>query len=91
MSWSVSAFGKAPAVATKLAADFARIKCTEPEETIKNSVAAAFAAGLAAMPPGLVVTAEASGSQYAPDSSKKPAEFSNQLTVKLQPHGAFLE
>lgn len=91
MSWSVSAFGKAPAVAAKLAEQFARIKCTEPEETIKNSVAAAFASGLGAMPPGMVVTAEANGSQYAPDSSKAPNEFSNSLTVKLQPHGAFLE
>jgi hypothetical protein len=90
MSWSVSAIGKSAAVAAKLAKDFTAIKCTEPEETIKNKVAEAVAAGLAAFPVGMAVRVEASGSQYAPDSSK-PTELQNQLKVELMPLFGFID
>src|SRR5436305_369581 len=43
MSWSASAIGKPTAVAAKLAKDFAQVKCTEPEETIKQGVASIMA------------------------------------------------
>lgn len=87
MSWSVSAMGKPAAVATKLAADFARIKCTEPEESIKNTVASAVATGLAAFPPNQAVSVEASGSQ----SSSNPGEATNSLSVSLKPLWGFVE
>lgn len=90
MSWSVSRVGKPAAVAAALAKDFAAIKCSEPEETIKNSVATAVAAGLAAFPPSLAVKVVASGSQYSPDSTK-PNEKQNQLSVVLEPIHGFVE
>ena len=90
MSWSVSAVGKAPAVAAKLATQFAAIKCAEPEETIKGNVASAVASALAVFPPSYAVRVEASGSQHAPDS-KKPAELSNSLIVKIEALYGFVE
>src|ERR1700758_5741504 len=90
MSWSIGAVGKAPAVAAKIAADIARIKCTEPEETIKNTVGDALARALAVMPPNMAVRVDAAGSQYAPDSTK-PTEFQNSLSVKLEPLYGFVE
>lgn len=89
MSWSVSAIGKPAAVAAKVKADLAVIRCQEPEETIKNHVGAAIEAGLAAFPANYAVRVEANGSQYAPDY-QKPAEVQNQLSVKIEPLGVFL-
>lgn len=89
MSWSVNAMGNPKAVAEKLAKDFANIKCSEPEESIKSSVSIAVAAALAAFPPNMAVQVEANGSQWAPDSSK-PDEKQNSLSVKINPLGAFL-
>lgn len=91
MSWSVNRMGKPSAVAAALAKDFAGIHCQEPEQTIKNKVAEAIAAALAVFPPHLAVTVEASGSQYAPDSTNKPEEKQNNLTVKLTPIHGFVE
>ena len=90
MSWSVQAIGKPAAVAAKLAKDFANIKCAEPEETIKNKVAEAVAAGLAVFPPTMAVSVTASGSQLAPDS-KQPNELQNQLKIELTPLYGFIE
>jgi len=89
MSWSVTAFGKPAAVRSKLAGDFARIKCSEPEETIKTKVAEAIDAGLSVMPATDVVRVEASGSQYQPGNT--PGELRNQLAVKIEPITGFLE
>lgn len=90
MSWSVNAVGKSTAVAVKLAGDFGRIKCAEPEETIKNTVWSAIEAALLVFPPTQAVRVEASGSQYAPDSTK-PDEKTNSLTVRLEPIFGFVE
>lgn len=90
MSWSVIRLGKPKAVQVKLAQDFANIKCSEPEETIKNTVASAVNIALTVFPPNIVVKVEASGSQYAPDP-KKPDEMQNTLTVKLEPLYGFTE
>lgn len=90
MSWSVNAIGRASAVAKKLKSDFERIKCSEPEETIKNTVAVAVTAALDAFPPDTAVKVEASGSQYCPDSTKPDQKFNN-LTVKLEPLYGFVE
>jgi hypothetical protein len=91
MSWSVSAIGKAPAVRERIATDLGKITCTEPEQTIKNSVGSAIDAALAAFPPGYAVRVEASGSQSHPDFSKAPHEKTNQLIVKLEPIWGFVE
>ena len=90
MSWSVNRTGMPAVVAAWIAKDLAGIKCAEPEETIKNAVAQAVAAGLAAMPRNLVVVVAASGSQYAPDS-RKPEEFQNTLFVDMKPLYGFVE
>jgi hypothetical protein len=84
MSWSVSAVGRAGAIAAKVAASLANSKCSEPEETIKNAVAGAIATALAAFPPSFPGRVEASGSQSCPDSTK-PDEKTNQLKVSIEP------
>lgn len=89
MSWSVSATGKAAAVAAKLTVDFGRIKCSEPEEMIKNSVASAIATALSAFPPNYAVRVDASGSQSQPDSTKD--EKTNQLKVEIAPIWGFVD
>ena len=90
MSWSVSAVGKPAAVAAKLEKDFNNIHCAEPEETIKNSVAAAVAAGLKAFPPTMAVHVEATGSQRT-TNPMLPEEKLNELSVKLGPLFGFVE
>jgi hypothetical protein len=91
MSWSVSAFGKPAAVAAKLATDFSKNPCSEPEETIRQAVATIVATSLAAFPPNYVVRVEASGSQSCPDFSKAPNEKTNQLKVQIEPLWGFIE
>jgi len=91
MSWSVAAFGKAAPVAAKLAGDFQRITCSEPEETIKNSVASAVATALGAFPPNYAVRVAAGGSQSHPDFSKAPHEKTNSLSVTIEPLYGFTE
>lgn len=91
MSWSVNAVGKPAAVAAKLAIDFSRITCSEPEQTIKNHVAESVAVALAVFPPNYAVRVLASGSQGCPDSSKAPEEKYNQLSVSIEPIYGFVE
>jgi hypothetical protein len=86
MSWSVTAVGKPRAVAAKIAAQFEAIKCYEPEETIKKSVAAALAAALEAYPETTAVNVQASGSQ-----SGKELPVTNSLSVKLETLYGFVE
>jgi len=91
MSWTVAAIGKPAAVAAKLAADFAKNPCSEPEETIRQAVAGIVATSLAAFPPNYAVRVEASGSQSCPDFSKAPNEKTNQLSVTILPLWGFVE
>ena len=86
MSWGVLAVGKPAAVATNLAIDFAKNKCVEPEETIRQHVAAALAAGLAVAPPNIAVRVEASGSQGTVDGGIR-----NTLSVKMEAVYGFVE
>ena len=88
MSWSVSAIGKPGAVAGKLAKQFEQVKCQEPEETIKNTVASAVATALAAYDPDTPVKVSASGSQST-DSGK--ATHTNSLSVAIEPMWGFIE
>lgn len=90
MSWSVNAIGKPAAVAAKLAIDFAKNRCVEPEETLKNMVADIVAGALAVYPPNLAVRVEAGGSQHAADASK-PTELVNSLKIEIAPVYGFLE
>ncbi|TAK86728.1 MAG: hypothetical protein EPO20_06330 [Betaproteobacteria bacterium] len=89
MSWSVAAIGKPSAVAEKLAAQFANIKCSEPEETIKSNVASAIAVALNAFPPSSAVRVEAHGSQST--DLGKPGIATNSLSVKIEPIYGFVE
>jgi len=91
MSWSVNAIGKAPAVAAKLAVDFGKIKCPEPEETIKKTMAAVIATALAWFPLTQAVRVEAHGCQSHPNFSKAPHETTHQLAVKIEPIWGFVE
>lgn len=93
MSWSVSAVGKAAAVAAKVAKDLAAIKCSEPEETIKNSVGTIVATALAAYPDTYAVTVNASGSQgpgYSPDNPGASMGQVNTLQVTISPMYGFV-
>jgi hypothetical protein len=87
MSWSVSASGKAKPVAAKLAKDFAQIKCSEPEDTIKNKVAEIVATALASFSDKIPVAVKASGSQ----STDNNLVVSNSLSVSIEPHWNFIE
>jgi hypothetical protein len=89
MSWGVQAIGKASKVAEKLAAQFAGIKCSEPEETVKNQAAASIATALAAFPDSYAVEVNASGSQSS--SQAEPGKFVNSLSVSIQPKHWFVE
>ena len=90
MSWSVSQIAKPAAVAEKLAADFARIRCIEPEETVKSHVANAVAVALAAFPQNSVVEVRASGSQSTTGEGP-PVIATNQLDVTIKPIYGFIE
>lgn len=90
MSWSVARLGKAAAVRAKLAEDFAKINCSEPEQTVKSRVAEAVDAALAVFPTGVAVKVEASGSQWTPDSTK-PEEKQNSAKLEITPLGHFTE
>jgi hypothetical protein len=87
MSWSLQRIGKPAVVAVKVAEDVARIKCSEPEESIKNLIGSAISKALAAFPEGMPVRVEASGSQ----SSSGPDQAANSLSVKIEPIWGFLE
>lgn len=93
MSWSVSAVGKASAVAAKIAKDIAATHCSEPEETIKNSVGSIIATTLAAYPDTYAVSVTASGSQgagYSPDKPGVAAGQVNTLQVTISPMYGFV-
>ena len=90
MSWSVGAIGKPSKVAEKLTADFARINCAEPEQTIKNNVAAAILAGLAAYPDTHAVKVNASGNQMS-GGEGQTGKFINGLSVSMETIYGFVE
>lgn len=93
MSWSVGAVGKASAVAAKIAKDIAAVKCSEPEETIKNSVGTIIATALAAYPDTYAVTVGASGSQgtgHSPDQPGVAIGQVNTLQVSIGPLYGFV-
>lgn len=93
MSWSISVVGKAGAVAAKVAAEVIKIKCSEPEETIKNGVGAILATALGAYPENSAVQVDASGSQgsgYDHATGQSVSGHINSLSVKVSPLYGFL-
>jgi hypothetical protein len=91
MSWSVNAVGKPKAVKAKLAEDFKKIVCSEPEGTIKDHIAAAILLALDFYPESGAVRVEASGSQSKGHLGMTNTEALNQLSVKIEPLWGFLE
>jgi hypothetical protein len=88
MSWSVGAWGKAPAVRTAIAAQFEKGgKCSELEETIRQSAAKIIDAALAGQDPSTVVEVSASGSQ----STNGTVVTSNVVNIAVTPRYSFLE
>jgi hypothetical protein len=85
MSWSVSAVGKAPAIAAALEEQFSKATCMEPEEGVRQSARATIAAALAAQDPGTVVKVVASGSQST------YAKLSNVMSIAIEPQYGFVE
>jgi hypothetical protein len=88
MSWSISAIGKAPAVLKEVEEQSAQQKCSEPEETVRQSACHAIKAALAAQGENIVVRLEAYGSQREDYQTKV---IRNQLTIRVEPIIGFLE
>lgn len=87
MSWSFHAIGKPAAVAAKAAEQLSAMKCSEPEETIKNNVAASIVAMCEAMPTNSVVRVEANGSQHSSDGNG----VIGSVAFKIDPVYGFVE
>lgn len=87
MSWSVSAVGKAAAVAAKIAQEINAYKCAEPEEGVKQAAGVVLAAALAAQDPAGVVQVAASGSQ---SQQGTPPVFTNSLAITVTPIYGFV-
>lgn len=93
MSWSVSAIGKAAAVAASIETQFSQSTCSEPEESVRQSARATIAAALAAQDPRTVVKVMASGSQSQRNYGQKDVapSFTNSLTINVEPQYGFVE
>jgi hypothetical protein len=93
MSWGVSSVGRPIPVAAKLATQFAKNPCVEPEETVRQAAAALIAACLAAQDPSSAVAVTAGGYQSAiyGAGGKATGTFQNALNVKIEPLYGFVE
>jgi hypothetical protein len=92
MSWSTSAIGKPPAVMAKVAEEFSRHPCVEPEETVRQAAGALIAAALQAQDPNSVVIVSASGSQNQNYNSKaEKTTVNNTLNIRVEPVYGFVE
>ena len=92
MSWSISRIGRAKAVAQAIADDIEKIKCAEPEQTIKAQVGAAIAMALTAFPEDYAVRVSASGSQSGcyPETEENKDRRINNLDLKIEPLYGFV-
>lgn len=91
MSWSFYGVGKPAAVLAKARTELERIKCSEPEETIKNKVLDILTASLLAMPAASAVDLKASGSQSMVDYADPSKGVANQLILEIKPLFGFVE
>jgi len=89
MSWSISGrMGKAAAVRAAVAKEFEQgSKCTEPEETIRQSAAQIIDSALAGQDPQQVVEVSASGHM----STNNGKVASNTLNIAVTPRWGFIE
>lgn len=89
MSWSFIGMGKPDALAVKAAADMSRIKCVEPEETIKAKAIEIIEVALAAYPKTIAVDISAGGSQWTNGIDSSIA--TNTFTLMIKPVHGFVE
>jgi hypothetical protein len=85
MTWSVAAIGKAPAVKASLAEQFGAITCAEPEQTIKNDVAAVVAHSLSYFGEHMVVRVSAFGSMSSGEF------YPGTVNLQIEPQWGFVE
>ena len=93
MSWGVSGVGKPVALAAKLATEFSKNPCCDPEESVRQAAGAVIAACLAAQDPNSVVTVMAGGHQstvYGTDGNAT-GQYQNTLNIKIDPIYGFVE
>jgi hypothetical protein len=90
MSWSVSAIGKASAVASSIAKQFSGSPCQEPEETVRQAAARTIAAAIEAQDPNCAVKVIASGSMGFKDYSDKTGPYNN-VSIVVEPLHGFVE
>lgn len=91
MSWSVSSFGRAGSVQKQIADQFEKGgKCSEPEESIRQSAKETLDKALGSFDPTLVVEVNAVGSMTYRDWNNKTG-VSNSLTISIVPKYGFLE
>lgn len=87
MSWSVSAIGKAPAVRSEIAKQFANGgRCIDPEESVRLAVAKLIDVALEVQHEKVTVRVSASGHQGGYTGAPE-----NTLGIEIQPMGYFLE
>jgi hypothetical protein len=91
MSWSFYGVGKPGPVLAKARTELERIKCSEPEETIKNKVLDILTASLLAMPPQSAIDIKASGSQSMVDYNDASKGVANNLVIEIKPLYGFVE
>lgn len=88
MSWSVSAIGNPAGVAKQIEEQLAEIRCEEPEESIKNSVAAIISLALLQFPDNYAVRIDATGSQS--HQGKLTPGKTNSLRLNIEPLYGFV-
>jgi hypothetical protein len=89
MSWSVAATGKAPAVMTEIARQFAaQAKCVDPEEDVRQAAIAILATAITSQDAGTAIRVMASGHQSTSYPEKR---VSNSLTITIEPLYQFFE
>jgi len=81
MSWSVMRIGRPAAVRRRLAEDFGKNPCTEPEESIRQAVALQMDKALEGMGQQLCVKCSASGSQWKAAEGDVRNTLSVEITV----------
>lgn len=80
MSWSFHGIGRPAAVLAKAQAELPRMRCVEPEETVKGKLLEALEAALDNWPDNYAVRVAASGSQFMNDGKSTQT-----LSVTIEP------
>ena len=94
MSWSFYSVGRPLPVLEKARADLGKIKCAEPEETIKNNILSILEASLLVMPETVAVNIAASGSQspaYSNDGKIIEGKSNNYVKLEVTTLYGFVE